>query len=45
MAAKESDGIDSYNQSVWASLGHVAFEDDYVMALDDTLEWWDKGDE
>lgn len=45
MEDKEKDGIDSYNHSVWSNLGHPAFDNDYVLALDETLDWWDTGNE
>ena len=36
----DSDGIDGYNESVWLSLGHRAFEKDIVDVNED-IEWWD----
>jgi hypothetical protein len=29
-----------YNNSVWRSLGHPAFDLDYEIVVDD-VEWWD----
>ena len=37
------DGIDSYNESVWSSLGHSAFESDITLINED-VEWWDIDD-
>ena len=37
---QERDGIDGYNESIWQNLGHKAFENDYTVSLDESLEWW-----
>ena len=38
------DGIDDYNNHAWTRLGHPAFDDDYLIDMED-LEWWDVEDE
>ena len=40
----KSDGIDGYNESVWRTLGHPAFESD-VTTINEDIEWWDINDE
>lgn len=37
---RTSDGIDGYNESVWRALGHPAFDDEYLIDLED-VDWWD----
>lgn len=40
----DSDGIDGYNESVWRTLGHPAFDDESLISIED-LEWWDPNDD
>jgi hypothetical protein len=30
----------NYNESVWRNLGHPAFDNDYLLAIDE-VEWWE----
>jgi hypothetical protein len=32
-----------YSESVWRSLGHPAFEDDYSLVIEEP-EWWATGE-
>ena len=38
------DAVDDYNESVWLSLGHPAFENEFLANLED-VEWWDINEE
>ena len=33
---------DKYDWSVWTNLGHPAFDNDYLLSLEDA-EWWEQG--
>ena len=33
-----------YNQSIWGNLGHPAFNDDYLINIEE-IEWWEQDPE
>jgi hypothetical protein len=40
----ELDSHNDYNESVWTTLGHKAFDNEYIVGLNSSVEFWDEDD-